>query len=289
MIGTGVLVFPLLLGAGLVLVFLGATGAGRPNRPASGRRLRMDDWMLRAGLRRVSPVQLAAFCAGLGLLAGVVILGVSGSPWIALAFSLLASYLPAMVLRSRHRRASAELRAVWPDAIDHLASGVRAGLSLPEAVAALADDGPAPLRPAFARFADHYHATGRFFDALDGLKVELADPSGDAVVETLRVAREVGGHELGRTLRALTDTLREHERVRRELEARQSWVVVAARLAFATPWVVLGLLATRRDAAAAYARPGGAVVLAVGAVMACLGYKLMLRIGRLPREERVLR
>jgi hypothetical protein len=30
-------------------------------------------------------------------------------------------------------------------------------------------------------------------------------------------------------------------------------------------------------------------VLAVGAAMAVLGYRLMLRIGRIPREERVLR
>jgi tight adherence protein B len=77
--------------------------------------------------------------------------------------------------------------------------------------------------------------------------------------------------------------------VRKELEARQTWVVVAARLAFATPWVVLFMLSSKREAVAAYRQPGGALVLAVGAAMAVLGYRLMLRIGRIPREERVLR
>jgi tight adherence protein B len=103
------------------------------------------------------------------------------------------------------------------------------------------------------------------------------------------VTREVGGSDLGRTLRTLSAFLRDEHRVRRELEARQSWVIVAARLAFGTPWFVLLLLATKPEAVAAYQRPGGAVVIAVGAVLATAGYRLMLRIGRLPTEERVLR
>jgi tight adherence protein B len=66
-------------------------------------------------------------------------------------------------------------------------------------------------------------------------------------------------------------------------------VLVAARMAFATPWAVLLLLATNPEAVAAYCGPGGAVVLAAGAAMAVAGYRAMLAIGRLPTEERVLR
>jgi tight adherence protein B len=107
-------------------------------------------------------------------------------------------------------------------------------------------------------------------------------------VEALRLAREVGGSELGRTLRILSTFLRDELRVRKELEARQTWVLVAARMAFVTPWVALLLLATKPEAVAAYRGGGGAVVLAVGAAMATAGYRLMLAIGRLPSEERVL-
>ena len=124
---------------------------------------------------------------------------------------------------------------------------------------------------------------------MDTLKDELADPTADRVVEALRLARDVGGTELGRTLRTLANFLRDSYRVRKELEARQTWVVVAARMAFATPWVVLLMLSSKREAVAAYRQPSGALVLAVGAAMAVLGYRLMLRIGHIPREERVLR
>jgi tight adherence protein B len=180
------------------------------------------------------------------------------------------------------------LRELWPEAIDHLASAVRAGMSLPEGLSALAGRGPAELRPPFGRFAAAYRASGRFGSSLDTLKDDLADPVGDRVCETFRVAREVGGTDLGTVLRALADLLRADARTRAELAARQSWVVNAARLAVAAPWLVLLLLGTQPQTLSAYDSAGGTVLLAVGAAVCAIAYRLMLRIGRLPAERRVL-
>jgi tight adherence protein B len=281
--GLAVLGIPAVLVTGLVLVGLGIEGRGR-----GARSWRFQDWATQAGVRGVRPWHMAAVCGGSGLAAGLAMWALTRSPWLGLAFAGLAGWLPVGVLQARRRRLR-ELREVWPDAIDNLASGVRAGLSLPEAVAGLAERGPETLRSPFGRFADDYHATGRFGTALDRLKEELADPSADRVIEALRLAREVGGSELGRMLRALSGFLRDEQRVRKELEARQTWVVVAARMAFATPWAVLLLLATKPEAVAAYRGPGGALVLLLGTAMAVAGYRMMLAIGRLPTEERVLR
>jgi tight adherence protein B len=283
-----IVAIPSMLVAGVLLLALEAAGARRsPSRRL--HRTRVRDWMTRAGVASVSPGELLAFCLAVATVAGVALLAVTHALWLALAFAVLAGYLPVAVLKARHGRRMRERREVWPDAIDHLVSAVRAGMSLPDAVSVLAERGPEALREPFLHFTAAYHATGRFGDALDRLKEELADPAADRVVEALRVAREVGGSELGRTLRTLSAFLRDEHRVRRELEARQTWVIVAARLAFGTPWLVLLLLATKPEAVAAYRRPGGAVVIAAGAALATAGYRLMLRIGRLPVEERVLR
>lgn len=153
---------------------------------------------------------------------------------------------------------------------------------------ALAERGPAPLRPAFASFARDYRATGRFSASLDALAARLADPAADRVIVTLHIAREVGGSDLGRTLRTLSSFLRAQYQLRRELEARQSWVVVAARLAYATPWAVLLLLSVHQQAARAYQAPAGALVIAGGGAVATLGYWLMRRVGASPEERRVL-
>ena len=133
---------------------------------------------------------------------------------MALAFGLIGGYLPVAVVSGRARRRQRELAEVWPEAVDNLASAVRAGMSLPDALAALGVRGPEPLRPAFDAFALDYQVTGRFGESLDRLKERLADPVGDRVVEGLRVAREVGGGELGRLLRNLSGYLREDVRTR---------------------------------------------------------------------------
>jgi tight adherence protein B len=187
------------------------------------------------------------------------------------------------------RRRQGALRDMWPEAVDNLASAVRAGMSLPEGLAALAVRGPAELRPPFSRFAAAYRASGRFAECLDALKAELADPVGDRVCETMRVAREVGGTDLGTVLRTLSELLRADARTRAELETRQGWVVNAARLAVAAPWAVLLLLGTQSQTLRAYDSPAGSALLAIGAAVCLVAYRIMLRIGRLPEESRVLR
>ena len=152
---------------------------------------------------------------------------------------------------------------MWPEAVDNLASAVRAGLSLPEALTQLGARGPEQLRSPFRRFGEDYRANGRFGECLDRLKGALADPVGDRVVEALRMAREVGGTDLGRLLRTLSGFLREDARTRSELETRQGWTVNAARLALAAPWVLLLLLSTQPDAVQNYNTPAGTVVRCV--------------------------
>ncbi len=274
----------LLFGAGLVLVLLAFTGPPpRPRRPSR----RTAELLARAGIGGVSPGQLYGVSAALGVLAAVLVTGLSRVPAIGLAFGSFAAAGPVGLVRHRARRRVAELRAVWPEVVDNLASGVRAGLSLPEAVAALARRGPEPLRPAFAAFADDYRASGRFGGCLDRLGDALADPVGDRVVEALRLARDVGGTDLGTMLRTLSAFLRDDARTRGELEARQSWTVNAARLALAAPWLLLLLLSARPAAVEAYRSAAGVVVLLTGGGVSLLAYRLMLRVARLPVERRV--
>ena len=278
----------LLLGAGLCRVL----GAG-PSAPGPGRRSRLvadvADALVQAGVAGVGPAGLAGACVAAGLLALLLGLGLSRSPAIALCFAAMAACAPLALVRARARRRRAARRALWPEVVDHLASGIRAGLSLAEAVGQVGERGPEELRPAFRAFAEDYRASGRFGDCLDELKARLADPVADRIVEALRLTRDVGGTDLGRLLRTLSAFLRADARARGELEARQSWTVNGARVAVAAPWVVLAMLASRPEAVTAYNTGVGAVVLLAGGACSLVAYRMMIRIGRLPEDERVLR
>lgn len=285
------LITGLVLGAGLFLVWWSFWTPGAPDLPgrAPSALDRLSDDLRQAGMVSVGPRALLVTCGVTGAAAGLLVLVVSESPPIAMSFMLMACAAPVAGVRARARHRRQLVRDLWPDAVDHLTSGVRAGLSLPEALAQLGDRGPVELRPAFVAFGADYRATGRFVDCLERLKDRLADPVADRIVEALRITREVGGSDLGRLMRTLAAFLRDDARTRAELEARQSWTVNAARLAVAAPWIVLVLLSTRPEAVAAYNRPTGVVVLVAGAAASLVAYRVMVRIGRLPDEARVLR
>ncbi|MGC4109430.1 MAG: hypothetical protein QM747_03175 [Nocardioides sp.] len=102
------------------------------------------------------------------------------------------------------------------------------------------------------------------------------------------MAREVGGGELGRLLRHLAGYLRDEARTRSELEARQAWAVNGARLAVAAPWLVLLMMSFQPSVIHRYASPAGTLVLLVAAGVCLVAYRLMMRIGRLPVERRVM-
>lgn len=276
------------VGLGLMLVWSAFTLPPRPRRDDRPRGARTTALLARAGLAGVSPAGFALLCLGCALVAGVAVQLVARTLPVAVVFALLGGYLPVAIVAGRARSRQRELAEVWPEAVDNLASAVRAGMSLPDALAALGTRGPAPLQDAFARFALDYQVTGRFGDCLDRLKDRLHDPVGDRVVEGLRVAREVGGGELGRLLRNLSGYLRDEARTRSELESRQAWTVNGARLAVAAPWLVLLSMSFQPEVIGRYDSAAGVVVLAVGAGLCVLAYRLMMRLGRLPVERRIL-
>lgn len=279
----------LLLGLGCLMVYRARTVPPTPKKPGKSWLDRNRELLLQAGIEGVTPGQLLGASFVLGLVAFVVVLGTSRVLVIGLAFGGFAALLPITLVRRRRTQRSLELREAWPEAVDNLASGVRAGLSLPEALTQLGNRGPEQLRSAFRRFGEDYRATGRFAESLDRLKANLTDPVGDRVVEALRMAREVGGTDLGRLLRTLSAFLREDARTRAELETRQGWTVNAARLALSAPWILLLLLSTQPSAVAAYNQPAGALVLLGGGGVSVAAYRVMMRIAKLPTERRVLR
>ena len=152
--------------------------------------------------RRSSLLCVVCWRASAALLMQVV----TRTPPVALLFGAMGGVPPgARGVRRGRGAASASSRRSGPRPSTTSPRAVRAGLSLPDALAAAV--GPrarSRCGSSFDAFALDYQVTGRFGECLDRLKDRLADPVGDRVVEGLRIAREVGGGELGRLLRNLS-------------------------------------------------------------------------------------
>lgn len=275
-----------LLGAGLLLCASPWLWPPREKAVKTVQHGRLRRLLDEAGYPRTSVRVLVVLMIATALIAASLVWLITTIPVLAVLAALAAGVAPVFFLRGRRLRLRKARRQLWPDICDLLVAAIRVGLSLPDAVASLADSAPGSIRPAFAVFARDLRATGRFETSIDRLKNSLADPIADRIIETLRMAREVGGTELTGVLRALSASVRADAALRGEVEARQSWIRGAAVLGSIAPWVILGLLAMRPEGRDAYGSAEGMLVIIAGAVVSVVAYRIMLRIGRLPEPER---
>ena len=216
-----------------------------------------------------------------------VVLLMTRSVVIALAFGTLAAGIAFVTVRAKNNLNEAALIAAWPEVIDHLMSGIQSGLSLTESLAGLSTRGPEVLRPAFTQFKATLYGSGDLTQAIEELKALFAHHGSDQIFEALIISKALGGSELLQILRSLGDFLRQDLALRREIEVKHGWIKNSAHLSAAAPWILLLLLSTQPSTAAAYSTPTGAMILIAGLVMTAIAYIWMNRLGRLPQTPRV--
>ena len=278
------------LGLGVLLMLSPLLWPARPaERTARGPLDAARDALAHAGLGGVSLPLVGVVCLVLATLAGALAQALFQVPVLTVVAAVLGGALVPLIVSARAARRRAANRAIWPDVVDHLVASVRAGMSLPDSVGALAELGPAVTRPAFAEFDADFRRSGNFGQCIDRLKASLADPTADRILETLRMAREVGGTDVTAVLRGLSGYLREDAALRSEVVARQSWIRNAARLGVAAPWLLLLVLASRQETLVAYDSAAGSALIVVGVVVTLVAYRAMIALGRLPEERRWLR
>ncbi|HVN11130.1 MAG TPA: type II secretion system F family protein [Kineosporiaceae bacterium] len=134
-------------------------------------------------------------------LCGLVI-GVAG-PWLYL------------VVR-QGRRESAFLSQL-PDTLQMLAGSLQAGYSLPQALDTVVREGQPPMSVEFNRALVEHRLGMPVEDALEGIGRRLSSQDFSWVVMAVRIQRDVGGN-LAELLMTVADTLRERERLRRQVK-----------------------------------------------------------------------
>ncbi len=254
----------------------------RPRGPG-----RTQTWLTQAGVR-LTPRQYRAGSALLGLATGALVLAVTSVPAVCVVPAAVAASAPRIAIARQRTRRLREVAAAWPDGLRELTTSIAAGRSLPQAVTALAAEGPMPLQIAFARFPVLVRMLG-VVPALEAVKAELADPTSDRVIEVLVLAHERGGRTVAEVLRDLADAVTEDLRTLAEIETNALEHQLNARAVFALPWLVLLLLTARPgDFREFYASSGGLAVVVVAGVVSLLGVAIVQRLGRETVEPRVL-
>ena len=148
-----------LAGVGLLLIWHALTFDPAPARPRV-RTDRLREQLAQAGLTGVGPHQLVALQFLAALAVAALSLVITGSVSVSVIFAAFAAVAPRLLVTRLRRKRQSDLRELWPEVVDNLTSGVRAGLSLPEALSAIGLRGPEPLRAPFRQFGTDYRVSG---------------------------------------------------------------------------------------------------------------------------------
>jgi Flp pilus assembly protein TadB len=189
------------------------------------------EWIvLRAGATLVGGV-LLALPAGLpGLLAGAVL------GWLA-----VGRY--RRWRQSRRRQAFSEQ---LPDALQLIIGSLKSGFSLGQAMDAVSRDLPAgPLTAVFGRAMAETRIGADLGDALARAAERIDNEDLAWVVMAVRIQRDTGGN-LAEVLQTTVDTLRERERLRRQIWALSAEGRLSAYILVALPILMAGFMFVAR-------------------------------------------
>jgi tight adherence protein B len=213
---------------------------------------------------------IASICALIGLAT------VSPIFIVLAALTALAGY----ALGARERRLR-RIEAQALDAMQLLASGLRAGYSVPQAIALVARHSPEPTASEFGLAGQEISVGVQLADALRRLATRTANSDYELVAIIVRVQYEVGGN-LAQILDSVGDTLRERFELRRQVNALTAQQRMSSIVLTLLPLGLLSILFVmdRSFVDPLFTNPVGRLMLAGAGAMVLIGWSIMRTVGR---------
>jgi tight adherence protein B len=283
-----------LAGVGAYLIYTAVVFDWPGRGPGVGRRLeasvgdpRHTAWSPRRtpGLWGWEMMATSAVVALAGAAAGFVLFGGWLPPLVA---GGCVGVAPISAHRSRQRARRRAAAEAWPALLEELRLRTGSlGRPVPQALFEVGRRAPTDWRPAFVAAEREWLLTTDFARTIAVLKDSLADPTVDAVSETLLVANEVGGTDLDAKLADLIEDRTLDLQGRKDAASRQAGVRFARLFVLLVPLGMALAGMTIGTGRRAYETSGGQIAVVVG-LLAVLGCWVWAgRLMRIPDEPRV--
>jgi tight adherence protein B len=223
---------------------------------------------------------LAATVATVALLGGVGLL-VAG-PLAAAALGAAGLFAPPAVVRLLRAQRRARFEAQLPDALQQVASALRAGLTLPKALEEVARESAAPLGEELGLVVKEVKLGVDLDAALAAAVERLRSDDLDSVATAASIARQLGGN-VAETLESVAAAMRERFRIEGRIRALTSQGKLQGQIVAALPlgvglfldWYRPDLVRPMFEHAFGYCLAGAIVLLQA------IGFVLIRRISRI--------
>ena len=173
----------------------------------------------------------------------LVTLGVAAAAGLTLGLAalVLVGLLPIVIVSQLAGRRKSKFNSQLPDTLQLLASSLRAGYSLQQALETVAQEVDEPMGRELRRVVLEARLGRSLEDALDDTAARMSSPDFDWVVLAVKIQREVGGN-LAELLSTVAETMIGRERLRREVSALTAEGKLSAIIVGALPVAVAGAL-----------------------------------------------
>jgi tight adherence protein B len=198
-------------------------------------------------------------------------------PALVIAFGgATAVGVPGLLLQLSHRRYQRRFLDVFPDALDLIVRGVRAGLPAPEAIEVVTREIRPPVGTEFRRMLDEMRIGIEMETALQHAADRIRVPDFHFFVVSLMLQRQTGGG-IAETLSNLSTIIRQRKALRLKARALTAEATASAAIVAATPFVAgVGPFFINRDLMSIlFVDPRGRLMLGLAIVCLLLGIAAM--------------
>ena len=227
----------------------------------------------------IEPERLFALNLSLMLLVGAATWLLSGSVVTAVVALIAAAFLPRQALRYLRRKRLDLLEQQLPDALLTLAGGMKAGVSLTQAIQQLSAESRPPVSQEFDMVLREQRLGVSLDDALENLGRRVPLQSITLTVSAMRIASETGG-QLAETLERASQTLRTKLAMEGKIRALTSQGKLQAMVVGALPLFLLFVLNKMEPEAMGlmFTTPMGYATLAVIVLLEVFGVLIIRKI-----------
>lgn len=167
----------------------------------------------------------------------------------------------------------------FPEGLDIIVRGLRAGLPISESIVNARSEVPEPVRTVYGQIADGVNLGQNLEDAIGDAAKILDTPELKFFAVSLSVQRETGGN-LAETLANLAEILRRRRQMKLKVKAMSSEARASAYILGSLPFIMFGLIFFVNTAYAMelFTDPRGMMMVGVGILMMLIGIGIMIKM-----------
>lgn len=243
------------------------------------KKVSLDARIRQAGLTW-TPVMFFTISAVIGLVVGAVVFFVSGEPLYALGGLFIGTFgVPRWLLAHLKKRRLSKFTLEFPNSVDVIIRGIKAGLPLGDCLRIIASEGQEPVRGEFRQIIESTTMGLTISESVERLveRVPTAEANFFAIV--ISIQQKAGGN-LSEALSNLSRVLRDRKKMQMKVKAMSSEAKASAGIIGALPFLVGGLvyLSSPRYIELLWITSTGRMVLTVCGVWMLIGVLSMKKM-----------